>query len=135
MSAAVGTIGRTHPEVEVLGITYFDLAASFVDDVRESDLGGMVHGGEFETSLMPHRYPGLVSTDEMPATPFDDPYELADRDLPEPGPLSVYRPFDDLAEAGIARLKIAGHDHTVRRFDPKSDGPGFVTRGVEYGSG
>lgn len=52
IGSATSTIGVEHPAVEVAGVAYFKLAASFIDDPREGDTGGMAHGGEFETSLM-----------------------------------------------------------------------------------
>lgn len=35
IASAVSTIGTNHLDVEVHGLTYFDLAASFIDDIRE----------------------------------------------------------------------------------------------------
>lgn len=99
ISAAVSTIGREQPDAEVLGMTYFDLATEAIAETRSSELGGMAHAGEFETSLMVHLYPELVSR-EMPATPLEDSYELTDDDLVASGPLSVYRPFEEYAESG-----------------------------------
>jgi creatinine amidohydrolase len=99
VDAAVSTVGRSHPDVEVLGLTYFELARTFADEIRESDAGGMAHGGEFETSLMLHLHPDLVS-DDMPAEYLDEPYDLGDRDLLDGGPLSVYRPFEEYSESG-----------------------------------
>ncbi|WP_440772723.1 creatininase family protein [Natronorubrum sp. DTA28] len=101
VGAAVSEIGAAHPDVEATGITYFSLAEPFVDDVRDSDAGGMAHGGEFETSLMLHCYPELVREDgRSEATPLDEPYEHGDDDLIEPGPLSVYRPFEAYSSSG-----------------------------------
>ncbi|GAA0256979.1 hypothetical protein ACFFQF_18650 [Haladaptatus pallidirubidus] len=48
----ISTIGVAHPDHEILSLAYFDLATSFVDDIRESDIGGMAQGGEFEISLV-----------------------------------------------------------------------------------
>ncbi|MDX1748402.1 MAG: creatininase family protein, partial [Halobacteriales archaeon] len=60
LGAAVSSIGSGNPEVQVLSINYARLAAPFIDEIRESDTGGMSHGGEFETSLMLHLRPELV---------------------------------------------------------------------------
>lgn len=99
VDASVTTVGRAHPEAEILGLTYFELASPFIDDVRESDPGGMAHGGEFETSLMLHLRPELVE-DDKPADYWDEQYDLGPKDLLEGGPLSVYRAFDEYSESG-----------------------------------
>ena len=97
---ATSIVGDAHPEAQVLGLTYFQLAAEFIHEVRESETGGMAHAGEFETSLMLHLEPDLVDTDAMEATYMDEPYELGTHDLVEGGPLSVYRTFEEYSESG-----------------------------------
>jgi creatinine amidohydrolase len=57
------------------------------------------HGGEFETSLMLHRYPDLVG-DDRPATPHDEPYALGLQDMFDGGLVSVYRDFETYSESG-----------------------------------
>lgn len=100
ISTTTSTVGADHPDTEVLGLTYFTLAESFMDDIRESEAGGMAHGGEFETSLMLHLRPELVREDEIEGTYMDEPYEHSGTDLLESGPLSVYRTFDGYSESG-----------------------------------
>ncbi|MFC6993825.1 creatininase family protein [Haladaptatus sp. GCM10025707] len=98
IGSAVSTVGTEHPNSQVLGLTYFQLAASFIDEIRDSELGGMSHGGEFETSLMMHLRPDLVS--EGDAKYFHEPYEHGGKDLVQGGPLSVYRGFDEYSHTG-----------------------------------
>lgn len=100
VSSTTSVVGTDHPDVEALGLTYFTLAESFIDDIRDSDVGGMAHGGEFETSLMLHLRPDLVRRDRLEGTYMDEPYEHGGKDLLEGGPLSVYRPFDEYTESG-----------------------------------
>ncbi|WP_049892876.1 creatininase family protein [Natronococcus jeotgali] len=100
IGAAVSELGREHPETEILGVTYFELVTDFVDEVRDSDTGGMAHGGEFETSLMMYLHPELVDTDAMPATYWDEQYDLGGDDLVSGGPLSVYRQFEEYSDSG-----------------------------------
>lgn len=99
VDASVSELGIAHPDAELTGLTYFTLAKPFIDDIRESEPGGMAHGGEFETSLMLHLHPELVGDDRV-ATPLEEPYELGDDDLLEGGPLSVYRSFDEYTASG-----------------------------------
>jgi len=101
VSTAVNTIGVSHPDLEVLGVTYFALAATFIDEIRESSTGGMAHGGEFETSLMLHFRPDLVRTDALSSTVREEPYDHAGREMFDGGPLSVYRPFSHYTDVGV----------------------------------
>jgi creatinine amidohydrolase len=117
VSSAVTTIGRAHSEVQVLGVTYFDLVAEPVAQLRESDVGGMAHGGEFETSLMYHLAPDLVG-EEMDAEMMETPYEHDTKDLVVGGPLSAYRPFEFYSESGaIGVPELAGAEKGARLFD------------------
>lgn len=100
LGTAVTKVGQEFPDAQILGLTYFQLAEPFIDEIRESDIGGMAHGGEFETSLMMHLHPELVWTDQAEATYLDDPYELRREDLFKGGPLSVYRPFAEYSDSG-----------------------------------
>ena len=100
ISSAVSTIGIAHPGVDVLGVTYFQLAASFIDEIRESEVGGMSHGGEFETSLMLHLRPDLVREDRLEGTYHEESYDRSLDDMFQGGPLGVYRSFDEYSETG-----------------------------------
>ncbi|WP_137290630.1 creatininase family protein [Natronorubrum halophilum] len=100
IDSAVSTIGVDHDDVEVLGLTYFQLASGFIDEIRESDIGGMAHGGEFETSLMLHLCQELVDVDRLDGTYMDEPYDLGTKDLVEGGPLAVYRGFEEYSANG-----------------------------------
>ncbi len=100
VDGTVNTIGTEHPEAEVLGLTYFTLAQSFIDEIRDSDPGGMGHGGEFETSLMLHLFEDLVRTDELDGTMMDESYDQALDDMFAGGPLGVYRDFEEYSETG-----------------------------------
>ncbi|WP_328821168.1 creatininase family protein [Natronorubrum halalkaliphilum] len=100
VGAAVSEIGAEHPDVTVTGLTYFSLAEPFIDEIRDSDPGGMAHGGEFETSLLLHLFPDLVRDGPREATPLDEPLVYGDTDLLDSGPLSVYRPFESYSSSG-----------------------------------
>jgi len=64
VSAAVSNIREEHDRVEVLGLTYFQLANDCIHEIRESETGEMSHAGEFETSLMSYLRPDLVDVDD-----------------------------------------------------------------------
>lgn len=97
---AVKTIGREHPEATVHGLTYFTLATRFIDDIRDSEPGGMSHGGEFETSLMMHLRPDLVRADRMEATHKEATFDYESTDLMDGGELGTYRTFDEYSDSG-----------------------------------
>jgi creatinine amidohydrolase len=99
IEGTVGTIGSDHPDTEILGLTYFELAMDFIEEIRDSDLGGMAHGGEFETSLLLHLDSSLVG-DEREGDYLDEPYDLSGDDLLRGGPLAVYRSFDEYSSSG-----------------------------------
>lgn len=108
---AVSEIGTDHPDVEILGLSYFHLAASFIDEIRESEIGGIAHGGEFETSLMLYLRPDLVREDRITATMYEKPYEHESEDLFDSGPVSSYRPFNAYTESGaIGAPELASAD-------------------------
>ncbi|MFB6221143.1 MAG: creatininase family protein, partial [Halolamina sp.] len=100
VSAATATVGDAHPDAEILGLTYFELGVYFADDVRDSDLGGMAHGGELETSMLLHLHPELVDEDRIEATEWETAYEQAPSDLLGSGPLSVTLDVEEWSESG-----------------------------------
>ena len=100
VDSAIKGIGRQHPDATVHGLTYFTLATRFIDEIRDSDPGGMSHGGEFETSLMMHLQPELVQSDRMKATPKEATFDYESTDLMTGGELGTYRTFDEYSESG-----------------------------------
>lgn len=104
---AVQEIAETQ-DAEVLGLTYFHLAADVVESVRESDIGGISHAGELETSMMLHLRPDLVREDRIEATPNRKPYAGESEDLTASGYLSVGRPFSSYTASGaLGRPELA----------------------------
>jgi len=100
VSAATATVGEAHPDAEILGLTYFELGAYFAEEVRDSDLGGMAHGGELETSMLLHLHPELVDEERIEATEWETEYEQAPSDLLGSGPLSVTLDVETWSDSG-----------------------------------
>lgn len=131
MNGAVSTIGAEHPDVEVLGLTYFQLASVFIDEIRDSPPGGMGHGGEFETSLMLYLYPDLVREDEIEGTMMDEPYEQGINDMFAGGPLAVYRGFEEYTTTGaIGSPEQSSADKGKQIYERLGDGLEAVLRGI-----
>ncbi|ELZ98044.1 creatinine amidohydrolase [Haloferax mucosum ATCC BAA-1512] len=100
IGSVVSTVG-VDTDAEVLGTTYFELAADRIEALRDSETGGMAHGGEFETSLMLAVRPDLVGDpDERDGEPMDEQYRWAGQDLLDGGSVGVYRSFDAYSESG-----------------------------------
>ncbi|MFB6075365.1 MAG: creatininase family protein [Haloarculaceae archaeon] len=118
VSAVVSTAGH-ELDAETVGVTYFRLATDEVREIRESDPGGMAHGGEYETSLVLHLRPDLVGGHgDREGTMGEGPYEWTDLDLLGGGPLSVYRPFDDYSETGaIGAPELADAEKGERIYE------------------
>jgi len=64
LAATVQELGFGAP-VRVLAVDYWTFARPVIDDVRESEAGGMGHACEFETSLMLHLRPESVRRDRI----------------------------------------------------------------------
>jgi creatinine amidohydrolase len=132
MGCAVSEVGDEHPEVTVSGVSYFDLAAEWVDEIRDSELGGMAHGGEFETSLMLHTHPETVRTDRMEGTMLDDPDERGLKDLFAGGTVSTYRPFEEYSDSGaIGAPELASAEKGEELFDGIATELADVLRGLQ----
>lgn len=100
ISSVVSTVG-VDTDAEVLGTTYFELASEQISELRDSEIGGMAHGGEFETSLMLAVRPDLVGDpSEREGEPLDEQYRWAGQDLLDGGSVGVYRSFDAYSESG-----------------------------------
>jgi creatinine amidohydrolase len=111
IGAATSTIGVENPEASIYGLTYVHFAEPFIDEIRDSDPGGMGHGGEFETSLMLHLRPELVNESAMEGTYIDDSNQHTGDDMFEGGSLSVYRPFTAYSDSGaIGDPELASAD-------------------------
>jgi Uncharacterized protein, putative amidase len=118
VDAVSASVGAAHPDVEVVSLTYFALAGEIAAEVRDSETGGMAHGGEFETSLMLHLHPDLVDMDKADGDMMEGPYDQSRQDLFEGGPVSVYRPFTAFRESGaVGDPTLADVEKGQRLFD------------------
>lgn len=116
IDAVVSTVG-VEADAEVLGTTYFHLATDQIEALRDSETGGMAHGGEFETALMLALCPELVG-DDRAGEPLDEQYDWGGQDLLDGGSLSVYREFDEYSETGaIGAPELASAEQGERFYD------------------
>lgn len=101
LNTAVNAIGAEHTDVEVLSLTYFHLISELIEEVRDSEPGGIMHGGELETSLMLHLRPDLVVEEGMTSVYAERKYDLLLKDLNGSGPLGRYSTFADHTDTGV----------------------------------
>jgi len=101
ISAAINAIGSDHQDIEILGLSYFYLLAPYIEELRDSNSGGIMHGGEMETSLMLHLRPDLVDEEALETNYADRKYDLLLEDIYGSGPLGMYSTFADHSETGI----------------------------------
>ena len=119
---AIASLGRDRPDQEVLGVPYAQLARPVVDEVRESDPGGMFHAAEFETSLALELFAELVDEDAAEGEPLNAPYEMRAADFFDGGPLSVYLHFDRYSDSGaVGEPELASAAKGERLFDAITD--------------
>lgn len=130
IETVVSEVGYAHEDVDALGVTYFQLADALVREVRDSDPGGMAHGGEFETSLMLYLDPESVG-ENRPAEYLEKPYDLGGTDLIEGGPLAIYRPFEAYSRSGaIGDPSLASAEKGEILFDGLTDALAALVRDV-----
>ncbi len=99
LQAVVNEIGSRLGKKAIL-IRYWDLIASQIGQIRESELGGMGHAGELETSLMLFFRPDLVKTtridERLPATGN----EWHHPDMFASNKVYIYKPFNEYSPKG-----------------------------------
>lgn len=105
-------------DAEILGVTYFGLAGSFLDEIRDSDDGGIAHAGEMETSMMLYLRPDLVREDEIDGTNWETPYVDVAQEVVESKPVSMYTPIDEYTETGaLGAPALASAEKGERMYD------------------
>ncbi|MSU66513.1 MAG: creatininase family protein [Opitutus sp.] len=78
--AALRELKTEFPKVKFVFASYWTIAAQTIKAVRESELGGLGHACEMETSLMLHLHPDRVKLKraKRDGPPHTDPYRKAD---------------------------------------------------------
>jgi len=99
LQAAVNELGEEY-EIFPSLVRYWDLISEEIEDIRDSETGGMGHAGELETSLMMHYYPEMVEeknffeTGTAKGNGWHNPEMFAKNDI------YIYRPFDEYSKEG-----------------------------------
>lgn len=113
------TLGhRHHGKARVAALTYFQLAAEAINDIRESGPGGAGHACEIETSLIQHLFPELVRNEAATATYPTTGTPYLTTDLTAGGPVASYMDFSELSSTGVlGDPTLASGEKGARLFD------------------
>jgi creatinine amidohydrolase len=95
------TLGhRFYGQARIAGLTYFQLAEDAIAKLRISLPGGMGHACEFETAMMQHLRPDLVSIERAQTTYPDAGSAYLSTDLLGHSRVRTYKDFGDLSPSG-----------------------------------
>jgi creatinine amidohydrolase len=101
LRAALRELKTAVPQTRFVFASYWSLAAKTLREVRESELGGMGHACEMETSIMLHLCPDRVKLDRAvrDGPPFTDVYRKAD--MQHARPVFFVNEFHEVTKSGV----------------------------------
>jgi creatinine amidohydrolase len=101
LRAALRELKTDCPNVRFVFASYWSLGAQAIKDVRESEMGGLGHACEMETSMMLYLHPERVKMDlaKRDGPPFTDIYRKADMQFPRP--VFFVNEFHEVAASGV----------------------------------
>lgn len=105
-----------YPAVQFVFASYWSLAAKTIKQVRTSDLGGIGHACELETSLMLHLHPERVRLPlaQRDGPGHDDPYRRTDMQYGRP--VYVVSEFEEITTNGTIGHPDLATAEKGRRF-------------------
>lgn len=118
---------RDKPDLKIVFASYWSLASETLRAVRESDVGGMGHACEMETSMMlflhaDHVHMDLARRDGPTQIP---PYRLTD--MQQPTPFYMVEEFHEISETGtVGAPELASADKGKRFYE------GIVTNVAKF---
>lgn len=118
LRAALRELKTAVPRTRFVFANYWALAASTLREVRESDLGGMGHACEMETSIMLHLHPDRVKLDRAAGDGLShaDPYRKADMQYARP--VFFVNEFHEVTKSGVmGRPDMASAEKGKRFLD------------------
>jgi creatinine amidohydrolase len=101
LRAALRELKSAAPETRFVFASYWTLAATTLREVRESEMGGMGHACEMETSVMLHLHPDRVHLDRAvrDGPTHTDPYRKADMQFARP--VFFVNEFHEVTQSGV----------------------------------
>jgi creatinine amidohydrolase len=118
LRAALRELKTAVPQTRFVFASYWTLAANTLREVRESEMGGMGHACEMETSVMLHLHPDRVHLERAVRdgpTP-NDPYRKADMQFGRP--VFFVNEFHEVTPSGVmGHPDLASAEKGKRFFD------------------
>lgn len=99
LQATVNELGEEY-EIYPTLVRYWDLISEEIKEIRQSEIGGMGHAGELETSLMMHYYPELVIRERIFEAEVADRKEWHNPDMFAKNKVYIYKPFEQYSKRG-----------------------------------
>lgn len=99
LSVAINELG-TEKIGNIALIRYWDFIGDFISKVRESDLGGIGHAGELETSLMMYIKPELVQKEKLQGYRLAEGNKWYSPDMFAKNKVTIYKDFSDISATG-----------------------------------
>lgn len=117
LSAAAATLAMER-RIHVAVTSYWTLIAHRISEVRESEIGGMAHAGEFETSLQLYLNEAEVRVDKIRSAMPDDPSEYFQTDLFGSSRVIYPRPMPEVtgSAGNIGEANMASKEKGERLF-------------------
>ena len=100
IQVAVNEIGGVLPDLNVVALKYWDFISEEICSIRESEMGGIGHAGELETSLMLYLKPELVNEQYKFDYPVSRDNNWYNPDMFAKNKIYQYKPFDYYSKYG-----------------------------------
>ena len=118
LRAALRELKTAAPQTRFVFASYWTLAAKTLREVRETELGGMGHACEMETSVMLHLHPERVKIERAvcDGPTHADPYRKADMQYARP--VFFVNEFHEVTQSGVmGRPDMASAEKGKRFLD------------------
>lgn len=116
LRAALRELKTAMPTTRFVFASYWTLAAKTLREVRESEMGGMGHACEMETSVMLHLNPDRVKLDRAvrDGPPHTDAYRKAD--MQHARPVFFVNEFHEVTQSGVMGHPDRASSEKGKRF-------------------
>lgn len=116
LRAAVRELKTGAPQTLFVYASYWSLAAKTIKDVRESELGGIGHACEMETSIMLHLHPHKVKMDRAArdGPKHTDVYRKSD--MQHARPVYFVNEFHEVSDSGVVGHPDLATEEKGKRF-------------------
>ncbi|HZY73975.1 MAG TPA: creatininase family protein [Edaphobacter sp.] len=107
-----------YPKTRMIGVTYWNAAATQLNALRESAVGGMGHACELETSLVLAIRPDLVRGEHVSPDGRQALSEFLSKDMLVGGSVSISRHFSEISKHGaVGDPRTASAEKGERFFE------------------